>query len=77
MIVLGDMINFMVKFVNQVGIVKEIELIWGVFYEGIFSCNECINLFVYFINIIIYDVFVIDENGCEVDVRIMVFVEKF
>ncbi len=75
-IVLGDTINLTAKPVNQAGLAKEIELIWGAPYAGTLSCNECTNPLAYPINTITYDVLAIDENGCEADARITVFVEK-
>ena len=75
-IVLGDTINLTAKSINQAGPAKDVELIWGAPYEGTLSCNECLSPSAYPINTITYDVLAIDENGCEADARITVFVEK-
>ncbi len=75
-IILGDTINLTAKPINQAGNGREVELIWDAPYAGTLSCNECLNPLSYPINTITYDVLAIDENGCEANSRITVFVEK-
>lgn len=69
----GDSIELVVVVVNVQGFY---EIIWFVFYDGILSCEECEKLFVLLEYIIDYEVYVIDENGCDDIDRICVFVKK-
>lgn len=72
-LVLGDSIQLLADTVNAQG---SVEFVWSAPYEGTLSCIECPDPWVVTQNTIMYELYGIDENGCEDTDLITVFIEK-
>jgi gliding motility-associated-like protein len=72
-LVLGDSIQLLADTVNAQG---SVEFVWSAPYEGTLSCTECPDPWVVTQNTIMYELYGIDENGCEDTDLITVFIEK-
>ncbi|MEO0876300.1 MAG: gliding motility-associated C-terminal domain-containing protein, partial [Bacteroidota bacterium] len=72
-IVFGDSIQLAAIPINPQGLV---EYVWDAPYEGTLSCNECEKPFASPEFTIDYEIYIIDENGCDATDRIRIFVDK-
>jgi len=72
-VLFGDSIELAAAVVNAQGLY---ETIWFAPYDGTLSCEECEKPFASPEYTIDYEVYVIDENGCDDTDRIRVFVKK-
>jgi len=70
---LGDSINLSAASINGVGTVS---YVWSAPYEGTLSCSECDSVFAKPENMIIYELYAIDEKGCEATDKVTVIVQK-
>lgn len=72
-IVFGDSTQLAAAVVNAQGLV---EYVWQAPYDGTLSCTECEKPFASPEFTIDYEIYIIDENGCEATDMIRVFVDK-
>ncbi|MEO0727437.1 MAG: proprotein convertase P-domain-containing protein [Bacteroidota bacterium] len=72
-IIFGDSIQLAAVPINPQGLV---EYVWDAPYEGTLSCNECEKPFASPEFTIDYEIYIIDENGCDATDRIRIFVDK-
>ncbi|PSR14393.1 MAG: hypothetical protein DA408_04205 [Bacteroidetes bacterium] len=72
-ILYGDSIELAATASNAQGMV---EFVWQAPYAGTLSCDECIKPFASPVYTIDYELYAIDENGCDDTDMIRVFVEK-
>jgi gliding motility-associated-like protein len=72
-IILGDTLLLRASARNAQG---EVEFVWTAPYDGTLSCTECAQTMVRTINTITYELYGIDERGCEAKDFITVHVDK-
>ena len=72
-IVFGDSTALAAAVLNAQGLV---DYVWAAPYDGTLSCTECEKPFASPEFTIDYEIYIIDENGCEATDRIRVFVDK-
>ncbi len=72
-ILLGDSITLEASSINAVG---KVTYVWTAPYEGTLSCTECLVTISKPMNMINYELYGIDEKGCEATDRVTVIVQK-
>ncbi|HMP12281.1 MAG TPA: proprotein convertase P-domain-containing protein [Saprospiraceae bacterium] len=72
-ILLGDSLQLTANSTNGVGMVS---FVWSAPYAGTLSCSECETVIAKPMEMIIYELYGIDERGCEATDRVTVVVQK-
>lgn len=70
---LGDSITLKASAINGIG---NVSFVWSAPYTGTLSCTECESVTAKPQDMVIYELYGIDENGCEATDKVMVIVKK-